>query len=156
MGVNPALLDRAIRRGRQAMNGLYTDVCLIERTVDLPLGDMDPDTMEYPTATRAVVYHGPARMQVKADINSNVVETTAGDREWTYLTSQLQLPVEASEVAWFGELVGDPALVLVDDIVTWEVAPYDSSLLGREFNLAGPYHKSQAVYRRFRVREPMV
>lgn len=155
MSVSPAMLDRAIMRGRSAMSGLYTDVCTIERVEEVALGSMD-ENMQYAAPVRAVVYHGPCRMQVKADINSNVVETTAGDREWTYLTSQLQLPVEASEVSWFDELVGDPALVAVDDVVTWDVCAYDSSLVGREFNLAGPYHKSHPVYRRFRVREPVV
>lgn len=155
--VTATMLNRTIMRGRAAMAGLYTDRCKIERVGEIDTSTFNKTTMKYDAATRATVYEGPCRMQVKADINSNVVETTAGEREWTYLTAQLQLPVERGEALLIDEdTVGNPADVTVDDVVTFTVCLYDSSMVGREFNLAGPYHKSHAVYRRFRVREPVV
>lgn len=88
-----------------------------------------------------VLYQGKCRLQVKSDINSNLVETTAGEREWTYLTAQLQIPI------------GGTGNIPVDSIAEMLAAPYDPALVGRRFNIQGPYRKSQATMRRLRVRE---
>lgn len=155
---------QALVQGRQAMAGLYTDRVEVTRYAvegdDGYVADvdraMDPETFQRAPQGRVVVYRGPGRLQVKADINSNVVEATAGDREATYLTAQLQTPVEASELAAFPDrasFVGDPALIDVDYTLRIVSAPFDSSLPGRLFKVAGPYHKSQGVYRRFRLNE---
>lgn len=153
-----------LSRGQAAWLAIATDVCRITRPARpsepgyqihaLDGSDPQPDeeTLQYPEQGRVTVYEGPCRMQVKADINSNVVETTAGEREWTYLTSQLQLPVLVPEGnALYVE--GDPADVDVDNICEMLSSPYDPAMPGTIFNVQGPYHKSQAVYRRFRVRE---
>jgi hypothetical protein len=86
--------------------------------------------------------------EVKADINSNVVETTAGEREWTYLTAQLQLPVHTPEGA-----TGSVDDIDVDYVCEILASPHSPSLVGSLFNIQGTYHKSQAVYSRYRVRE---
>jgi hypothetical protein len=109
---------------------------------------MDPDTLQYPEQGRVTLYEGVCRVQVKVDINSNVVETTAGDREWTYLVAQLQLPVSTPPGA-----TGDVAAVDVDHICEVLTSPADPTLVDVIYNIQGIYHKSQAVYRRFRVRE---
>lgn len=154
-------LEYAIARGRAAMAGMYTDRCRISRLA-VPGEDeyvaqvLDRATGKYPDPGRVTVYQGPCRMQVKADINSNVVETTAGEREFTYLTSQLQIPVTAAEALLIdAAATGDPADVETDNVVDYLDAKYDTSLIGRQFQLAGPYRKSHAVYRRFRVKEPV-
>lgn len=113
---------------------------------------IDEATGQYPAQGTVIVYEGPCRMQVKADINSNVVETTAGEREWTYLTSQLQVPVLAP-TGHALYVTGDPAAIDVDNVCKVLSAPYDPAMVDAEFNITGPFHKSQAVYRRFRVRE---
>lgn len=119
---------------------LLTDRCRI--TSDASTAPVfDEDTGQYAYGDRVLVYEGPCRVQVKVDINSNVVETTAGEREFTYLTSQLQLPVEGT---------GD---VDVDQVCEVLAAPYDPSLVGVLLNISGPYRKSISTYRRFRVRE---
>jgi hypothetical protein len=126
-----------------------TDTCRITKPgATAPV--FDEGTGVYTNPARETVYEGPCRIQVKADINSNVVETTAGEREWTYLTAQLQLPVDTTDARIVS---GTPALVAVDHIVEMLTAPYSPSLPGRIFNIQGPYHKSQAVYLRFRLRE---
>lgn len=143
--------------GRREFRGLATDTVRITRDGAGGRGTFNETTGQYDAApTRVVVYEGPARVQVKADINSNVVETTAGDREFTYLTDQLQLPAEVPPYEWFdGAVIGSPYDVDVDNVVEILAAPYGSSMVGSKLNVAGPYNKSQAVYLRFRVREPV-
>jgi hypothetical protein len=159
--------DRAIARGRAAMVGLYTDRCLVTR--DAVVGEPeyvtnrapDPVTLQIPGQGQVTVYKGPCRMQVKVDINSNVVSVVTGEREATYLTGQMQVPVEVEELTQFSDrdtfdgtgFLGNPGLIDVNSTALWMVCPYDSMMVGREFRIAGPYHKSQAVYRRFRVNE---
>ena len=138
-----------IAQGRSEMDGMFTDRCRITRPGPGGRGPLNPATGVYDQpGERVTVYEGRCRLQVKADINSNVVETTAGDREWTYLTAQLQLPSETHP-----DDIGDVDAVDVDQICDWLEAPFSPSLVGTRFNIQGPYHKSQAVYLRFRVRE---
>lgn len=138
-----------LARGRRAAEKLMVDTCRITKPGVGGRGAMNEATGQYDDeAARVVVYEGPCRIQVKADINSNVVETTAGDREWTYLTAQMQLPVETPTGA-----TGDVADVDVDHICEVLTAPFDATLVGVLLNIQGTYHKTHAVYRRFRVRE---
>lgn len=122
------------------MNSILLDTCVItgppatEPVLDRVTGQMV-------SGPRVEVWRGCCRIQVKADINSNVVESTAGDREGTYLTSTLQVPVECVELARHD---------MVAEILT---AAHDQSLVGRLFNIQGIYHKSDATHRRYRVRE---
>jgi hypothetical protein len=125
-----------------------TDTCRVTKA-GVGQGTFNEATGQYDNPpARVVVYEGPCRIQVKADINSNVVETTAGEREWTYTTSQLQLPVMNPP-----EAIGDVGDVDVDHVAEILTAEYDPALVGRLFNIKAPYGKSQAVYRRMRVNE---
>lgn len=135
------------------MRGMFTDTCRITRPGAGGKGAFNEATGRYESRpARVVVYEGPCRLQVKADINSNVVETTAGDREWTYLTDQLQLP---AEVPTYDDryVSGSPFDVDVDHVCEMLTAPFAEAMVGSQLNIAGPYNKSQAVYLRFRVRE---
>lgn len=112
-------------------------------------GPFNESTGQYDPPDRVVVYEGRCRLQVKADINSNVVETTAGDREATYLTSTLQVPIEQVD----DNGVGSTGAVRPDNVAEMLVCPSDSTMVGRLFNIQGIHHKTHATHRRFRVRE---
>lgn len=129
-----------IAEGRAEIESLMLATCRITKP-GTGTPTFDEATGQYTDPPRVPVYEGKCRIQVKADINSNVVETTAGEREWTYLTMTLQLPIEGSEA------------VRPDDICEILTSPEDSSLEGRLLNIQGMYHKSAATHRRFRVRE---
>jgi hypothetical protein len=143
-----------LAEGRAEMESLMLATCRITRPAvpgdaEYVAPTFDESTGQYTDPGRVVVYgpgvpagnDGRCRIQVKADINSNVVETTAGEREWTYLTMTLQLPIEGSEA------------VRPDNICELLTSPEDTSLEGRMLNIQGMYHKSAATHRRFRVRE---
>lgn len=142
-------LGSVLEDGRRAFAELCTDTCRITRDGDGPRGPLNEATGQYAPPPRVIVYEGPARLQVKADINSNVVEATAGEHEWTYLTAQLQLPTETPVGA-----VGSVHDVGANHLCEMLAAPHSPSLVGRRLTIQGPYHKSQAVYLRFRVKEP--
>jgi hypothetical protein len=113
-------------------------------------GTWNPATGKYDNPpARVVVYEGRCRLQVKADINSNVVETTAGDHEWTYLTATLQVPIDQVD----DDGVGHPGDVRPDHVSEMLASPNDPTMIGRLFNVQGIHHKSQASHRRFRIRE---
>jgi hypothetical protein len=133
--------------GQRAFAQLCTDTCRITKP-GTGKGPMNETTGRYDPPARVTVYEGPCRLQVKADINSNVVETTAGEREWTYLTAQLQLPVHTPDGA-----TGSVNDVDVDYVCEVLAAPHSPTLVGVLLNIQGTYHKSQAVYSRYRVRE---
>ena len=146
-------LQSTLAAGQAAWLDIATDTCRVTRAA--VSGDVgfvpqviNPTTLQYPTQARVTVYQGPCRIQVKVDINSNVVETTAGEREWTYLVAQLQVPVTNPP-----GVTGNVANIDVDHVCEVLTSPYDGTLVGSLFNIMGPYHKSQAVYRRFRIRE---
>ena len=135
-----------LAQGRAEIESLMQDTVRITRpaTEDDPEWvpqELDTATGQYPEQGRVVVYEGKCRFQVKADINSNVVETTAGEREWTYLTAQLQVPIAGT------------LEIRTDHVAQVLTCPNDPDLVDRLFNIMGSYHKSQAAYRRFRVRE---
>lgn len=129
------------------MANLFTDTGRITKPGDGPRV-RDEATGQYVDPPRVVAYEGPCRIQVKADINSNVVETTAGEHEFTYLTGQLQLPIDTPAGA-----IGSVDDVDVDYVLEMLAAPYSPTLVGTQFNIQGTYHKSQAVYGRYRVKE---
>ena len=112
------------------------------------------DTGQYDEPARVTVYEGPGRLQVKVDINSNVVESTGGERDGIYLTEQLQLPTSApTHHARY--VTGDPAEVDVNNICVLLASPHQPGLVGVTVNVAGPFRKSQATYLRFRVKDPV-
>lgn len=151
------LTPAEIAEDRLTAEANMPDTCRVTRAA--AVGDaeyvdtsvLDENTGQYPTQGRHVVYEGRCRFQIKADINSNVVETTAGEREWTYLTSTLQTPIAASATE-----VGDPGAIRPDNVAESLTCPNDPSMVGRVFNIQGAIsHKSQASHRRFRLREPV-
>lgn len=127
------------------------DVCIIKIPTDpaAGLGDLDESTGQYADVPMTTIYgptiaphFGKCRFQIKADINSNIVETTAGEREATYTTTQLQLPVD-----------GTPDIPTDSQVIS--VSSVNNPLLpGREFNVHGEIgFKSTPVIRRLRLRE---
>lgn len=141
-------LEQTLAEGQAAWLEIATDRCRITKP-GVGKGPMNPATGRYDQPPpRAIVYEGPCRIQVKADINSNVVETTAGEREWTYLTSQLQLPAINPP-----GVIGSVDDVDVDYVLEMLVCPHSPTLVGTLHNIQGTYHKSQAVYSRYRLRE---
>jgi hypothetical protein len=140
-------IPNLLARGQRAWLATATDTCRITKP-GVGATTFNESTGQNTHPARVVVYEGPCRVQVKVDINSNVVETTAGDREATYLVSQLQLGVTTPEGA-----TGDVADVDVDHVCEVLTSPSDPTLVGVLYNIQGIYHKSHAVYRRFRVRE---
>jgi hypothetical protein len=142
-------LEQTLADGQAAWLAIATDRCRITKP-GVGKGPFNQATGKYDTPARVTVYEGPCRIQVKADINSNVVETTAGEREWTYLTAQLQVPVRTPEG---DDVVGSVNDIDVDHVCEILTAPHSPTLVGTLHNLQGTYHKSQAVYSRYRLRE---
>lgn len=146
-----AALQQLSIASQQSSAYQFVDECIIYRP-GAGQGTRNEDTGQYDDPPdEVVVYEGPCRMQVRADINSNVVETSAGGREWTYLTSQVQLPLDGHPDI----KRGSSADVRTDDICRWTAtgASGDPAMVDRLFNIAGPFHKTHASKRRFRVRE---
>lgn len=139
--------ESALLAGRAAIEALMVDTCMVSRPGE-GIPSWNEDTGQYETPERVPVYVGPCRLQVRADINSNLVETTAGDRESTYLTATLILPITVPP-----EGFGSSADIRPDDVATYLTAQDDPTMVDREFNVQGLHHKSQATARRFRVRE---
>lgn len=143
-------LEHTLTEGQAAWLAIATDWCRITKPGPGGKGTFNQATGKYDTPARVTVYEGPCRIQVKADINSNVVETTAGEREWTYLTAQLQVPV-ITPVR--DDVIGSVNDIDVDQVCEIVTAPHSPTLVGTLHNLQGTYHKSQAVYSRYRLRE---
>lgn len=157
MGTTSAEITIELARAREEFLEMASDTCRITRVAKV--GDaefvaqvINETTGQYPAQGRVTIYHGPCRTQVKADINSNVVESTAGEREWTYLTSQLQLPV-LTPTGHDRYVSGSPGAVDVDHVAELLAVPHQPTSVGSRFTIQGPYHKSQAAYLRFRVKE---
>lgn len=140
----PLLSDIEIAEDRAFANDNMPDTCLIERVSATTGAVFDQETGQYDlAATRTTVYTGRCRVQIRADINTNLVEPIELERQWGYLTSTLQLPIVGSEN------------IRNDDVATIVTCKYDDALVGREFNLEAPTYKSHATVRRFRLREPI-
>lgn len=136
-------LDDALAEARADIADLMTDTCRITVRGTGGQGTFNEATGKYDNpGAPVVVYEGICRWQIRADINSNVVEPVVAEREWTYQTSTLELPVLASVPA------DRP-----DVIAVCLTARYDPSLVGRTFGVLGGHHKSQAHSRRLRIKE---
>jgi hypothetical protein len=167
MSMTEPLLTQAdvIEQRRELAEPMCTDTCTVSiEDPDAPQGTdrpFDEDTGQYTDPPPRIIYGpgavdritgepldedsdyltGRCRFQIKADINSNIVETTAGEREATYNTSQLQIPVSSLYIP-------------PDAVVTCLTAEHNPALPGREFNIHGEIApKSIPVIRRFRLRE---
>jgi hypothetical protein len=121
--------DAEVQADRAFANAQLVDRCRIVRPGASGSGTFNETTGQYDNpASAVVVYEGPCRWQIRADINTNIVEPQELEREWAYQTSTLQLP-------------------------TCLAARYDDALVGRVFNIQAAQHKSMASTRRFRARE---
>lgn len=142
-------ISGVLAAGREAFNDLLTDTCRVTKAGTGTRTFNETSGQYETTSGRVTVYEGPSRIQVKTDINSNVVEATAGEREWTYLTGQLQVPVETPDGA-----VGNVAAIDVDHVCEVLSSPMDPSMEGSEFNVQGRIGpKSHEVYRRYRLKQ---
>jgi len=149
-----AQLTQLSLAGQMSSRFQFVDECIITRA-STSKGVRNDATGQYddvPPPT--VIYEGPCRMQVRADINSNVVETGApGTHESSYLTSQVQLPL--GPLPGVEILQGSSAAVRADDVCEWTKSggSSDFDMVGRKFSITGPFHKTHASKRRFRVKE---
>lgn len=128
-------------QGRRAAEALMIDTCRItgEGTGERVF---DETTGQYTYPERVVLYEGPCRVQVRADINSNAVEAGIGGHEFTYRTATLQLPVDGT------------AAIVSDSVAHITSCPLDPDMVGREFNLqAETKGKTHSTQRRYRIRE---
>lgn len=155
MSTGDSALAQLSIAGQMSSGFLFVDECIIRRPSPSK-GTFNKATGQYDDVPEpTVIYEGPCRMQVRADINSNVVETGApGTHESVYLTSQVQLPL-SNDIPGVAVKQGSSAAVRADDVCEWTAAgrSSDENMVGRIYNIAGPFHKTHASKRRFRVRE---
>ena len=136
-----------LAEGRAAWLALAVDTCRItEPGPGVPV--LNEETGERIPPPAVIVYEGPCRLQIRADVNSNVVEVTAGEKEWAYQTATLGIPVIAPLGA-----IGDPGKVQIDNTVTYLTCVEDPSMAGRLFQIRAIMHKTHATSRRLRVTE---
>lgn len=138
--------------GRRKALTLFEDtVHVVRDDPAAPAPEMDPQTGQYPPVGKVTIYRGPGRVQVRADINSNAVEAVVGEREGTYRTATIQLPIDTPTWA-----TGSTADILPDDELIIIACPLDAAMVGRHINLqADTKGKTHATHRRFRSREPI-
>lgn len=138
------LTDAEIAEDRAMAEANLPDTCKIER-VRVGRGAFDETTGQYandePDSPRDLIYEGPCKVQIRADINSNIVEPIEVEREWGYETSTLKVPISGTTG------------VRPDDVCTILTSRYDPALPGRVFNVHTTDHKSLASTRRFKLRE---
>lgn len=144
---NPAEVSAELAEGRAAWLALAVDTWRISKPgAGKPV--LDEETGVRTPPAPVVVYEGPGRLQIRADVNSNVVEVTAGEKEWAYQTAILGIPIATPTGA-----IGDPADVHIDMTATCVVAAEDPALAGRVFQVRAIMHKTHATARRLRVTE---
>lgn len=148
--------DRAIAEGRALAQAQMVDTCRILRyPAPAAGGVLDETTGQYPAQTTGVpadapvIYEGPCRIQIRSDINANIVEPQELDREWAYQTSTLQLPFDTDDRITRGA----SADVEPNDVCLYLTSRHEPSLPGRLFNIQATTHKSMSSVRRFRIRE---
>lgn len=138
-----------VAEDRAMANAEMIDTCRITRAIAPSPDDFNESTLQYDPPPPEVIYEGPCRVQVRADINSNAVEAVVAEHEWTYRTGTLQLPITAP-----ADAVGSTANVRPDDTAEILTCPLDVEMAGRQLNLqADTKGKTMASCRRFRTRE---
>lgn len=150
------LSDREVAESRAMAQREMLDTCRIVRYPATGSGGvLDEDTGQYPEQSKDIpadattVYEGPCRIQIRSDINANIVEPQELEREWAYQTSTLQLPVDDDDRI----VAGASKDVESNDVCVYLTSRYDPSLPGRLFNVQATTHKSMSSVRRFRIRE---
>jgi hypothetical protein len=141
-----AEVSAELAEGRAAWLAIAVDTCRITKSGGAPV--FDEGTGEYTDREPITVYEGPCRLQIRADVNSNVVEVTAGEKEWAYQTAMLAIPVLTPTDA-----LGDTADVRIDQTATMLTCAEDPGLAGRVFQIRALMHKTHATSRRLRVSE---
>lgn len=134
---------------------IATDTVLIQRTdPTAPLPPLNPDGTR-PPKTKKTVYRGPGRIQVRSDVNSNVVEVNIANdaQEQPYQTATCQIPVLTPSGPGYEDVVGSTADVRVDDTVTMVAAVHDPELDTRQWQVRALGNKSHASSRRLRITE---
>jgi hypothetical protein len=97
------LTDAEIAEDRAMAVRHLPDVCKIERTIAGPWRvqrDHRPVRQRRPAASKTLIYQGPCKFQIRADINANIVEPVEVEREWAYQTSTLLTPVDGTRSGW--------------------------------------------------------
>jgi hypothetical protein len=139
-----------LAEGRAAFLVIATDTVLVTRAdPTAPLPPLNPDGTR-PPRTQKTVYQGPGRIQVRSDVNSNVVDVSIGGQsvENSYQTATVQIPVETPAGA-----TGSTANVRVDDTVKMISSTHDPELNNRLWQVRALGNKSHATSRRIRVTE---
>jgi hypothetical protein len=151
-----SLSDRRVAKGRARAQAEMVDTCKIVRYKSVSAGgQLDEETLQYPDqsedvpADATVIYEGPCRIQIRSDINANIVEPQELEREWAYQTSTLQLPIAADTRI----VTGTSGDVQSNDVCLYLTSRDDPSLPGRAFNVQATTHKTTASHRKFRIRE---
>lgn len=139
--------ESELAEGRAAWLALAVDTWKITKP-GTGEGSLDEGTGARTSPDPVTVYQGPGRLQIRADANSNIVEVTAGEKEWAYQTAILAIPVTAPTGA-----TGDPAAVTIDMTATCITASSDPAMEGRVFQIRATMHKTHATARRLRVTE---
>ncbi len=150
MSITAGDLAATLTDGRAAFLVIATDEVLVTRAdPTAPLPPLNPDGTR-PPRTQKTVYQGPARIQVRSDVNSNVVDVSIGGQsvENSYQTATVQLPIEAPAGS-----TGSTADVRVDDTVKMVTAVHDPELDDRLWQVRALGNKSHATSRRIRVTE---
>jgi hypothetical protein len=148
--------DASVARGRAMAQRQMVDTCKVVRYAPIAVGgELDEATGKYPQQTAGVpdnatvIYEGPCRIQIRSDINANIVEPQELDREWAYQTSTLQLPIADDDRI----VTGTSGDIQSNDVCVYLTSRYDPSLVGRLFNMQATTHKTMSSVRRFRIRE---
>lgn len=155
--MQPLLSAADVAFGRALAEAHFEDTCEITKP-GVGKGPFNEETGQYDPPPRIVIYGpgavdengnpvtdddilaGRCRIQVRSDINA--VEAVVGEHEWTYRTGTLQLPINGT------------AHIKPDYIARHLTCPYDSSLVGRLYNMqAETKGKTHATHRRYRIRE---
>ena len=158
---SPAEISMELAEGRAAWLALAVDTCRITMPGE---GEpvLDEATGKRTSPAPVVVYEGPCLLQIRADVNSNVVEVTAGEREWAYQTSILSIPIFAPSASdlmpsqratYPNGALGDPGEVRIDMTATMLTSAEDPSLVGNVFHIKATLTKTRATARRLRVTE---
>lgn len=121
--------------GRALALSLMVDECTVTRATGTLAWDEDEGTETAGTAT--TVYTGPCKVQRQRIAPQ---DPEAGERMVTVEQVEIHVPVEATEPQ-------------IGDVATITSAVFDPALVGRQFRVAGLFHKSWATARRLRCDE---
>jgi hypothetical protein len=129
-------IDAALPFLRQQAESMMTDTCTVKRAT----GETEPDPVTYEEVPTYTVIHTGLKCKVKAGATQANAVQIPGQ---TIVLSGMELHVPISTVG-----------VLTNDLVTIDtVDPVmgDPDMVGKVLRVTGPFLKSRATARRFRV-----